>query len=144
MTGLTPERAAVMAAQEAAVRRFTWLLAGVGAVLLAGSAWLGGLDFGVGVLLGFAIVLLNFIWTKKAVRSILFSDRPRALLTLSFLVKFGITGAVLFYAILRLQVDAIGVLIGPRSGSTTTPTSTPARTRSSSGSSRSSTPCPPG
>jgi len=112
MTGLTPERAAVMAAQEAAVRRFTWLLAGVGAVLLAGSAWLGGLDFGVGVLLGFAIVLLNFIWTKKAVRSILFSDRPRALLTLSFLVKFGITGAVLFYAILRLQVDAIGVLIG--------------------------------
>ena len=112
MTGLTPERAAVLAAQEAAVRRFTWLLVGVGAVLLAGSAWLGGLDFGVGVLLGFAIVLLNFIWTKKAVRSILFSDRPRALLTLSFLVKFGITGVVLFYAILRLQVDAIGVLIG--------------------------------
>lgn len=112
MTALTPERAAVLAAQEAAVRRFTWLLVGVGAVLLAGSAWLGGLDFGVGVLLGFAIVLLNFIWTKKAVKSILFSDRPRALLTLSFLVKFGITGVVLFYAILRLQVDAIGVLIG--------------------------------
>jgi len=112
MTGLTPERAAVLTAQEAAVRRFTWLLVGVGAVLLAGGLWLGGLDFSVGVLLGFVIVLLNFIWTKKAVKSILFSDRPRALLTLSFLVKFGITGVVLFYTILRLQVDAMGVLIG--------------------------------
>ncbi len=112
MTELTPERAAAMAVQEAAVRRFTWQLVGTGVVLLAGSVWWRGLDFGVGVLLGFGIVLLNFIWTKKAVKSVLFSDRPRILLTLSFLVKFSITGVVLFYAILRLQVDAIGVLIG--------------------------------
>ena len=112
MTELTPERLAARAAQEAAMRRFTWQLVAVGAVILAVSAWLAGLDFAVGVLLGFGVILLNFIWTKSAVRSVLFSERPRGLLTLSFLVKFGITGVVLFYAILRLQVDAIGVLVG--------------------------------
>jgi ATP synthase I chain len=112
MSEMTPERAATLAAQEAALRRFTWLIAGTGVALLAGSVWLAGLDFGVGVLLGFGIVLLNFIWTKKAVKSVLFAERPRGLLTLSFLVKFGLTGAVLFYAILRLNVDAVGVLVG--------------------------------
>jgi hypothetical protein len=64
------------------------------------------------VLLGFLIVLLNFYWTKKAVISVLFSGQARSLLAVSFLVKFGVTGVVLFYAILRLNVDAVGVLVG--------------------------------
>ena len=106
------ERAAVRARQEAALRRFAWLIVGSGAVLLALGAALGGIDFAAAVLLGFLIVLLNFYWTKKAVKSVLFSGQPRGLLTLSFLVKFGLTGVVLFYAILRLNVDAVGVLVG--------------------------------
>jgi hypothetical protein len=107
-----PARDVRIARQEASLRRFAWLLLAAGAVFVALGAALGGVDFAVGVLLGFLIVLLNFYWTKKAVRSVLFASQPKGLLTLSFLVKFGVTGAVLFYAILRLHVDALGVLVG--------------------------------
>jgi hypothetical protein len=106
------DRAAVRAQQEAALRRFAWLILASGAVLLALGAGLGGVDFAAAVLLGFLIVLLNFYWTKKAVISVLFSGQARSLLAVSFLVKFGVTGVVLFYAILRLNVDAVGVLVG--------------------------------
>jgi ATP synthase I chain len=106
------DRAAVRAAQEAALRRFGWFIVGSGVVLLGLGAWLGGVDFAAAVLIGILIVFINFIWTKRAVRSVLFSGQPRTLLTLSFLVKFGITGAVLYYLILRLNVNAVGILVG--------------------------------
>lgn len=106
------DREATVAAQEAALRRFTWLIVGSGVVLVPAGWWWGGVDFAAAVLLGFVVVLANFFWTKRAVKSVLFADKPRALLSLSFLVKFGVTGAILFYAIARLNVDALGVLVG--------------------------------
>lgn len=108
----TEDRDATVAAQEAALRRFTWLVVGSGVVLVPAGLWWGGVDFAGAVLLGFLVVLANFFWTKRAVKSVLFADKPHALLSLSFLVKFGVTGAVLFYAIVRLNVDALGVLVG--------------------------------
>ena len=105
-------RQETIARQEAALQRFALLLIVAGVAFLALGAVLVSLDFAVGILLGFLIVLLNFYWTKKAVKSVLFASQPKGLLTLSFLVKFGVTGAVLFYAILRLGVDALGVLVG--------------------------------
>lgn len=94
------------------LRRYTlWLLAASAVVSVAGYGW-GGVDFAKAVLLGVAVVLLNFFWTKRTVRSVLFAGQPKALLLLSFLVKFGATGAVLYYAILRLEVSALGVLVG--------------------------------
>lgn len=101
-----------IARQEAALRHFGALVIASGLALLAGSAAWRGIDFAGGVLLGFLIVLLNFYWTKKAVKSVLLAGQPKGLLGLSFLLKFGITGAVLFYAILRGGVDALGVLVG--------------------------------
>lgn len=112
MTPDTPDRDPTLARQEAALRRFSRLILVSGAVLLAGGFGWGGIDFGAAVLLGFLIVLVNFFWTQRAVKSVLLGDKPKALLTLSFLVKFGLTGGVLFYAILRLEVDALGVLVG--------------------------------
>lgn len=107
-----PERQKVIAAQQAALRRFTWMLVASGVLLVAFGVLWRGLDFGVPVLLGFGVVLLNFFWTKRAVKSVLYGGQSRGLLTLSFLVKFGITAAVLFFLILRLHVDGVGVLIG--------------------------------
>jgi ATP synthase I chain len=103
---------AAAARAEASLRRFTWLVLGSGAALLAlGAAW-RGVDFALGVLLGFGVVLLNFYWTKRAVRSVLFAGQPRSLLTLSYLLKFGLTAALLFALVVRLGVDALGVLVG--------------------------------
>lgn len=107
-----PERQKAIAEQASSLRRFTWLLVGSGIVLVAGSVWWRGLDFGVPVLLGFGVILLNFFWTKKAVKAVFYGGQPKSLLTLSFLAKFGVTAAVLFYAILRLNMDGVGVLIG--------------------------------
>jgi hypothetical protein len=105
-------RAQRIAEQQARLRRFAGWLLGSGAVLVAVGAGWGGVDFAGAVLLGFAVVMLNFYWTKKVVASVLLSGQPHALLALSFLVKFGVVAAVLFYAILRLRVDGLGVLVG--------------------------------
>lgn len=112
MTEPAPDTPLARATRDQALRRFAALIVASGAALVAGGAWWGGLDFAAGVLLGFLIVALNFYWTKKAVISVLFAGQPRTLLSLSLLLKFGVTGAVLFYAILRLRMDALGVLVG--------------------------------
>ncbi|HKI97187.1 MAG TPA: ATP synthase subunit I [bacterium] len=109
---IDPDRARVIAGQEAALGRFAWLVIASGAALLIAGFWWRGLDFDVGVLLGFLIVLLNFYWTKRTVKSVLFGSQTRSLLMLSFLAKVAVTAAVLLYAILGLGVDAVGVLVG--------------------------------
>jgi hypothetical protein len=108
-TAQEPDRPAV---DPAALRGFFLILIACGALFTAGGAWWGGVDFAGGVLLGFLIVAINAWWTKRLVRSLLLDRKPRMFLTLSFVVKLGLTAAVLFFAILRLGVDAVGVAVG--------------------------------
>ena len=94
------------------VNTFFLVLIGCGTVFLI-AAWLwGGLDFASAELLGFIVVALNVYWTKRAVKSVLFDSRPKALLTVSYLFKLGLTAFILYYGIVHYQIDPLGVLLG--------------------------------
>lgn len=91
---------------------FLLILLGCGGGLLI-VAWLwGGLDFATAELLGFLVVALNTYWTKRAVKSVLFDSRPKALLTVTYLFKLGLTAFILYYGIVHYQIDPLGVLLG--------------------------------
>lgn len=98
-------------------RVLTALIMGCGAALVVGGYLWRGVDFAAAVLLGFAVVALNYLWTKNLVSSIVSAakaerPKPKALLTLSYIVKFALTAVVLFVALLRYGVDPVGILLG--------------------------------
>jgi len=95
-------------------RRLFGILAVVSAVLFLISWLLGGIDTALGALLGSAIVGLNLAGTVLFVRLVLGNRRNRykALLLASSVVKFGLTMVVLYLAIVRFNVNAIGILVG--------------------------------
>lgn len=94
------------------INLFMGCLVGCGIVFSVGGFWWSGFDFLKGVLLGFLIVLLNAIWTKKLVSSLLFGGSPKALSTGLFMLKFGLTAVVLYLAIMKFRIDPLAVLIG--------------------------------
>ena len=110
-----PENSGIEGRRHAVDRQANLFLAsliGCGILLLL-AAWLwGGLDFAIAELLGFLVVALNAYWTKRAVKSVLFNSQPKALLTVSFLFKLGLTAFVLYYGIVHYQIDPLGVLLG--------------------------------
>lgn len=108
MTGPPPPISTVLRAP----RRLYVVLAGVSAALIALAYGLGGLDMAKGALLGCAVVGLNLMGTVVFVRRVLRDRRYKALLAISFLVKFGLTLAVLYIAIVRLDMSALGIIIG--------------------------------
>jgi hypothetical protein len=108
MTGLPAETPTVLRAP----RRLYGLLAATSAVLI-GLAWLlGGIDMAEGALLGCVLVGVNLIGTVAFIRMVLRDRRYKALLFVSFIAKFGLTLVVLYLAIVRFGVSAIGILIG--------------------------------
>lgn len=81
--------------------------------LLLGVGWAAvGLDFTFGVLLGFLVVLVNVFWTKNLVKTTILAGKPRALFTVFYFLKFGLTAGVLVVAITRFEMDPFGVLTG--------------------------------
>ena len=87
-------------------------LAAISAALVALAWLLGGLDMAEGALLGCALVGLNLVGTVALIRLVLRDRRYKALLFVSFIVKFGLTMVVLYLAIVRYGMSAIGILIG--------------------------------
>lgn len=80
---------------------------------LVGVAWAtAGLDFTMGVLLGFFVVLFNVFWTKNLVKTIILTGKSKKLFTFFYIFKFGLTGGVLIVAVLRFEMDPFGVLVG--------------------------------
>lgn len=81
------------------------------ATVLIGYFW-RGLDFALAALLGSLIVGINLIWTRNVVRKALASGQPRPHFIVSVLLKFAVSVAVLFFAILRFNMDPLGILAG--------------------------------
>ena len=86
------------------------LLSGAGLVGLAGVA--AGLDFTMGVLLGFIVVLFNVYWTKNLVKTIILTGKSKTLFTFFYIFKFGLTTGALIAAMMWFEMDPLGVLVG--------------------------------
>jgi len=81
-------------------------------VVLAIVSLLFGLDFLLGSLLGSAIVGLNFHWTVRFVLNMLEERKLRPLYLLIYGAKFIVSMMVLYVAIVRLDINAIGIMLG--------------------------------
>lgn len=97
---------------QAMVRRFGLLLVGSAVLFAVGGAIWGGVDFAAAVLIGSGVVILNFWWTKRLVQSVVFDSKPKALLTLSYLIKLGLSAWVLYLTIVTVALPSLGVVLG--------------------------------
>lgn len=94
------------------VRVLLWLMVACGTALIVGGyLWLG-LDFAVGALVGFMVVLANVLWTRNLVGALLTRSGFRVAAGGLFVLKFLLTIGVLFVAMLRFDVDPLGILVG--------------------------------
>jgi peptidoglycan/LPS O-acetylase OafA/YrhL len=108
MTELPVETPVVLRAP----RRLYLILLAVSTVLIGLAYALGDLDMAKGALLGSVLVGMNLMGTVAFIRMVLRDRRYKALLFASFISKFGLTMVVLYIAILRLDMSALGILIG--------------------------------
>ena len=81
-------------------------------VVLAIVSLLFGPDFLLGSLLGSAIVGLNFHWTVRFVLNMLEERKLRPLYLLIYGAKFIVSMMVLYVAIVQLDINAIGIMLG--------------------------------
>ena len=81
-------------------------------VVLAIVSLLFGLDFLLGSLLGSAIVGLNFHWTVRFVLNMLEARKLRPLYLLIYGAKFIVSMMVLYVAIVQLDINAVGIMLG--------------------------------
>lgn len=81
-------------------------------VVLAIVSLLFGLDFLLGSLLGSAIVGLNFHWTVRFVLNMLEERRLQSLYLIVYGAKFIVSMMVLYVAIVQLDINAIGIMLG--------------------------------
>lgn len=90
----------------------------IGMTLLAVSAFLIGavgffrLDLLPGTLLGSGVVGLNYIWTRRIVVNVFQGDNVKRRMSLLYFIKFGVSVAVLFTALVVFQLAPLGVLLG--------------------------------
>ena len=81
-------------------------------VILAIISLLFGLDFLLGSLLGSAIIGLNFHWTVRFVLNMLEERKLRPLYLLIYGAKFIVSMMVLYVAIVQLDINAVGIMLG--------------------------------
>lgn len=90
----------------------------VGIILIIVSIFLIGgtailkLDFLPATLIGTLIVGLNFYWTRHIVLKFFKGKHIKRRMLIFYFLKFGISVAVLFTALIYFQLSAIGMLIG--------------------------------
>jgi len=94
------------------------ILARVRNLLLAVSAALAlgaspfGLDLAIGSLLGSSVVVLNVMGSAWPIRQLLLHQHIHPLLVIFQLLKLGLSGLVLYVALVHYDVSATGLLIG--------------------------------
>ena len=71
-----------------------------------------GLDVVVGSLIGSTVLVLNVLGSAWPIRQLLLHQRIHPMLVLFQLLKLGLSGVVLYLAILHFEVSATGLLIG--------------------------------
>jgi len=87
-------------------------LLSVFAILTLGSYWLIGLDFAKATLIGCVVVAINFFISQRLIGKLIFEKKLQASLLIAYVFKLGVSGAILFVAVTKLQVDVVGLALG--------------------------------
>jgi len=82
------------------------------AVLVGGGYAVEGLDFAKATLLGCIVVAINFFLSQRLLDRLFFEKKLRVSLVLSYLFKFALSVAVLFFAVTRWNMNVIGLMLG--------------------------------
>ena len=81
-------------------------------VFIAGSYWFRGVDFAKGTLLGCVVVAFNFFVSQRLVGQLMLEQKLNPGILVIYLLKFGLSGLLLFLAITKWQVDILGIMLG--------------------------------
>lgn len=81
-------------------------------VFIAGSYWFRGVDFAKGTLLGCVVVAINFFISQRLVGQLMLEQSLKPGLLFIYLLKFGISGLIIFLAVTRWQIDIPGIMLG--------------------------------
>ncbi|MBU2510612.1 ATP synthase subunit I [bacterium] len=82
------------------------------ALLVLGSYWFGGVDFAKGTLVGCIVVAINFFVSQRLVGNLILEKSLNPILVIAYLAKLGVSILILFIAVIKLQVDVVGVMLG--------------------------------
>ena len=93
------------------VNEIAILLLAVSGVLVLGTVWLR-LDIIFAVLLGASVICLNFFLTRHVVLKFILHKNLKRRLLILYGIKFGLSGAVLYVAVVHFKLSGFGVLIG--------------------------------
>jgi len=95
----------------ATVSEITFILITVSLLIVLGTAFFK-VDFVPAVMLGCLVVVLNFYLTRRILsRLLVFKDLKRRMLVL-YLLKLGLSGIVLYLAIVQFRLPGLAILIG--------------------------------
>lgn len=82
------------------------------AALVGGGYAVQGLDFAKATLVGCIVVAINFFLSQRLLGRMLIEKKMQAALLLSYLFKFALSVAILFFAVTRWKMDVIGLMLG--------------------------------
>lgn len=97
---------------EKSLQLFTRLLVLVSLGFIGLGFLLGGVDFALGVLVGSSLMVLNFLWTRRAVTNAMEAEKPRASVGIAYALKLGVTGVLIYSAIFIFGIHPVGLLVG--------------------------------
>jgi hypothetical protein len=99
------------AADPSRIARRAWVLT---AVLCLGSLWFRSLKVTYGVALGGALAILNFLWLRSFVETLILKKKGalRKLDVAFYTLKYVITGLIIFLVVKESLVNIFGLLAG--------------------------------
>ncbi len=77
-----------------------------------GAYFYSGLDFAKATLIGCGVVAFNFFLSQFLIAKIVLEKQAVFRLIVWYLIKFSVSVAILFAAVVKWKVDTIGLMIG--------------------------------
>ncbi len=87
-------------------------LVAVFVAFVLGGYWFGGLDFAKGTLVGCLVVAINFFVSQRLVGNLILEGSMRANILVAYLAKLAVSVLILFVAVVKWQLDVVGLMLG--------------------------------
>lgn len=82
------------------------------AIFILGGYGVMGIDFAKGTLVGCIVVAINFFVSQRLVGKLIIEKSIHPVLLIAYFFKLGASVLILFVAVVRLNVDIVGLMLG--------------------------------